>query len=287
MQINKNKPDLMLTKVTITDNKNTPLPYIPNLWDNGASWEFKPGINIIVGENGCGKSTLLNLIATFGLCKNSIVSKLPDLNAPFEVLKLDPFFNTSILGDKEESLKDGCIINMDYQGVVFRYFPAAEQKGNDGMEDIEMLSLYMERGCSSTGESMTDALAVLIKRMNGEKKVNFPIADLKKYADSANDVWKPRLNMLLDYYKENRIPVTQEDFEFTVLMDEPDRNLDIDHIKQLYNILSYHRPMTQIVAVVHNPVLIYKLVQVGEINFIEMTPGYIEDIRRFVRWAKK
>lgn len=276
----------MLTKVTIKDNTNTPLSYIPDIWDNGASWEFKPGVNIIVGENGCGKTTLLNLIVMFGLCKDSMVTKLPDLNTPYEVLKLQHFFNEgNPLAEKEDAtLRDGCIVNMDYQGVVFRYLPAAEQK--DGMEDIEALSLRIERSCSSTGESMTDALGVLIKRMNTEKKVNFPIADIKKYADSANDVWSKRLNMLLDYYKKNRIPVTQEDFEFTVLMDEPDRNLDIDHIKQLYNILSYHRPMTQIVAVVHNPVLIYKLAQVKEIHFLEMTPGYIESVKKFVRWAK-
>lgn len=275
----------MLTKVTIQDNKNTPLSYIPNLWDNGASWEFKPGVNIIVGENGCGKSTLLNLIAMFGLCQNSMVSTLPDLNAPFEVLKLQSFFNESNpLTEEEATLRDGCVVNMDYQGVVFRYLPAAEQKG-DGMEDIGALSLRLERNRSSTGESMTDALGVLIKRMNSEKKVNFPIADIEKYANSSNEVWKGRLNMLLDYYKKNHIPITQEEFEFTILLDEPDRNLDIAHIKQLYNILSFHRATTQLVAVIHNPVLIYKLAQVKGINFIEMTPGYIKGVKKFVEWA--
>lgn len=275
----------MLTKVIIQDNKNTPLGYIPDLWENGTSWEFKPGVNVIIGENGCGKTTLMTLIAMFGLCQHSMVSTLPHLNQPFEVLKLYTFFNSK-MPEEETTLRDGCIVNMDYQGAVFRYFPAAEYKENDSMEDIELLSLRMERSSSSTGESMTDALGVLIKKMNTEKNVDFPILDLKRYADSANDVWNRRLNLLLDYYKKYHVPITQEDFEFTILLDEPDRNLDIEHIKELYSILSFHRPMTQMVTVIHNPVLIYKLSQVYGINFIEMTPGYLDRIRTFVKWAR-
>lgn len=276
----------MLTKVTIQDNTNTPLSYIPKLWDNGASWEFRPGVNIVVGENGSGKSTLLKLIYMFGLCQNSMVSTLPNLNQPFEGLKLEPLFNTHALGDEEESLKDGCIVNMDYQGVMFRYLPAVEQKSDDCLDDRYAFSLRIERNSSSTGESMNDALRVLVNRMNTEKNVNFPIAEIKKYANSSNAVWHKRLNMLLEYYKQHRIHITQEEFEFTILLDEPDRNLDIEHVRKLYDILSFHRPTTQLVAVIHNPVLIYKLSQVKDVHFVELTPGYVDKVRKFVRWAK-
>lgn len=276
----------MLTKVTITDNANTPLSYIPNLWDNGKEWYFKPGINIIIGENGCGKSTLLKLIATYGLCQNSMVSALPNLNAPFEVLKIQSLFkDNNLLGEDDATLRDGCIVNMDYQGVVFRYLPAAEHKDGASIDDIDAFTLALEKNSSSTGESMTDALAMLIQRMNSEKNINFPIADLHRYIEGSNDVWNKRLSLLLNYYHANRINVSQEDYEFTVLMDEPDRNLDIDHIKQLFNILSYHRPQTQIIAVIHNPVLIYKLSKAKGINIIEMTPGYRKDVQKFVEWS--
>lgn len=63
--------------------------------------------------------------------------------------------------------------------------------------------------------------------------------------------------------------------EYTVLMDEPDRNLDIDNIMQIYNVLSFHKPQTQIIAIVHNPALIYKLSKLDCVNFIEMTEGYL------------
>lgn len=65
-------------------------------------------------------------------------------------------------------------------------------------------------------------------------------------------------------------------------MDEPDRNLDIDNIMQIYNVLSFHKLQTQIIAIVHNPALIYKLSKLDCVNFIEMTEGHLSKICIFV-----
>ena len=69
-------------------------------------------------------------------------------------------------------------------------------------------------------------------------------------------------------------------------MDEPDRNLDINRIKEVYNILSQEKENTQIIAVVHNPVLIYRLSKSKNVNIIEMTKGYVEDVVKFVENTK-
>ena len=69
-------------------------------------------------------------------------------------------------------------------------------------------------------------------------------------------------------------------------MDEPDRNLDINRIKEVYNILSQEKENTQIIAVVHNPVLIYRLSKSKNVNIIEMTEGYVEDVVKFVENTK-
>lgn len=55
-----------------------------------------------------------------------------------------------------------------------------------------------------------------------------------------------------------------------------------DNIMQIYNVLSFHKPQTQIIAIVHNPALIYKLSKLDCVNFIEMTEGYLNKTCTFV-----
>ena len=47
--------------------------------------------------------------------------------------------------------------------------------------------------------------------------------------------------------------------------------------------LDFHKPHTQIIAVVHNPLLICALSKNPEVNFIEMTRGYVKNIRKMVK----
>ena len=86
----------------------------------------------------------------------------------------------------------------------------------------------------------------------------------------------------IDYVKKHRINPTEEEKEITILMDEPDRNLSLDNIKHIKAILSFHKPQTQLIAVIHNPLLIYNLSKVEGINFIEMTEGYIDKVKNMV-----
>ena len=66
-----------------------------------------------------------------------------------------------------------------------------------------------------------------------------------------------------------------------MLMDEPDRNLDLNNIKQLLNIFSYKRDDTQIIATIHNPLLIYKLKD--KVNIIDLTENYLNEIINFIK----
>lgn len=150
------------------------------------------------------------------------------------------------------------------------------------LKNISNLDLYVNNIRRSYGEKMVLSLESLFNLMFGQKDYVFPIRDLVEYKKKSNTFWIKRIDNLLKYYKRNRITLTKNDFEYTVLMDEPDRNLDIDNIIQIYNVLSFHKPQTQIIAIVHNPVLIYKLSKLDCVNFIEMTEGYLNKICTFV-----
>lgn len=248
----------MITKVKIRDNKNLTCSYAEGLkaFANGKCFEFKKGVNIIIGKNGSGKSTLLRLMSDMMLCSKSHYSMIPCqyflLGAPFKM---------------DGSLMDGADIKSDYAGVVYNLISTKEMDNDDVVGNAKNAILYMAESKSSMGEKQTLLLSNIFDNAFSNKDVQFPIKQLMGYYKDNNSV-----KALLDYYKRNRIEIKQEDFEFTFLLDEPDRNLDITNIDSLYEVLSFHKPMTQLICVIHNPILIYKL---SKLDHIEMASIYL------------
>lgn len=256
----------MIYKVKIKDNKNAPIHYLSDLdnFQNGKQYVFTPGVNLIVGENGCGKTTLMKLLQAYLLigqqqCEEKNVRKL------FEDYKL-----------KDGEMLDGIDVYADYMTNIFRMAHPEEYKGETGIglqnfENFGTLGMIMN---SSTGEGVTTAITNLWKLMFSNKaSLSFPKLD----------GWlKEKYSAYLDYVREHRIKPTEEEKEVTILLDEPDRNLSLDNIKEIQGILSFHKPHTQIIAVIHNPLLIYNLSKIEGINIIEMTEGYVDKVKRMV-----
>lgn len=132
------------------------------------------------------------------------------------------------------------------------------------------------------GEKNLHAMNSLFDFVFNQDEYAFPIQKLMEFKKKSNEFWANRIDNLLKYYKDNHVVLMEKDFEYTILMDEPDRNLDIDNIMDLYKVLSFHKPQTQIIAVIHNPALIYKLSKLDCVNFIEMTKGYLKKITGFM-----
>lgn len=263
----------MITTVTIKDNKRTPFRYVPEIkaFGNGSEFAFKPGVNVVIGKNGSGKSTFMNMIAKYMLCENRMCSEVPR-----EALDFPDVF------DDDEEVLDGIGIKADYTGKVFNLLQQNEMKDNDVLDNAYNFSLFMDGMSSSCGEKGLCSMNALFKFMFSQKDYAFPILGLADLKKKSNELWVKKIDNLLRYYKNNRITPTEDTFEYTVLMDEPDRNLDIDNIMQVYEVLSFHKPQTQIIAVIHNPALIYKLSKLDHVNFIEMTKGYLNKVVDFV-----
>lgn len=263
----------MITSIKITDNKRTPLRYLLDIdaFKNDTEYKFTPGINVIIGRNGCGKSTLLNLIAMYTFCTDTMSSSVPSVALSFPCI-----------WDDENRVFDGIEIHADYVGKVFRMLPHMEMKKDDILDNIENFTSYVNGTDCSSGEKGIVALNSLFKSMFSTKDYAFPITELLERSKGYNEMWKRKIDNLIQYYKNNHIKVDEESFEYTVLMDEPDRNLDVQNIMEVYEVLSFHKPQTQIIAVIHNPALIYKLSKLDCVNFVEMTKGYLNEVLSFI-----
>ena len=70
-------------------------------------------------------------------------------------------------------------------------------------------------------------------------------------------------------------------------MDEPDRNLSICNIGNIMPFFEYKKEETQVIATIHNPLIIYKLSKDKSINFIELTDGYVDKVVEEVDYIVK
>lgn len=254
-------------------NKNITRKHANNIFQIGQFFYFKPGVNIIIGPNGSGKSTLLNLISDYCLCKDHCMSYFSE----YDLLYLSSLF------DSDNKLKDGFEIKSDFTGVVYNYANLREDVHKNGLNSFENFVSVYESINTSSGEFTKSALYRLFELAFSNKDINFPIEKMMDFVKKDKDLWTERISSLIEYYINNKINIEKHEFEYTFLLDEIDRNLDLESIKSLYEILSFKKEYTQILAVIHNFSLIKKLYDSGNVNFIEMKKGYLRDVLNFMK----
>lgn len=245
----------MVTKVYIKDNTKSPLHYLPDLanFANSTEYIFKPGVNIIVGENGCGKTTLLNLIKKYLLVDFNECDK--------------GAYNSNINSlYKGIGFLDGVDVYADYTKNTYRFCHPNEKSGDESLKDFASFGELFKSKTSSTGEGVITALDYLFSGVmfNKDARLTFDYTQFDKL-----------YHEYLNYVNTHRVECPDE---YTILMDEPDRNLSLENIMTIKNILSFHKEQTQIICVIHNPLLIYALSGKRHINWIELTEGYMDSI---------
>lgn len=258
----------MLSKVKITNCKKTPYRYLGDVFKDGTEFDFTNGVNIIIGANGSGKSTLLNIIKAYTFCHRGMKSEIP--NAPYMYPEL---------WDMNDNLLDGVEVFHDYENSVFSLLPKNDMKGEENQEGIRNFSIYLNSINASVGEQTLVAVNSLFEYLFDSKTDrDFVLNHIKELYKKCNDKWKKRFGDLIAYYERHSV----KGEKVTLLMDEPDRNLDIDNIEEVFKMLSYNHPQVQMVAVVHNPVLIYRLSKIQGLHMMETTEGYLRKVINFV-----
>jgi hypothetical protein len=271
----------MITRIVINDNKATPggLGYLSELkaFANGKEYNFHPGINLIVGANGCGKSTLLKIIKTYLLVYQRDCSWYSDATGWPPVIY--PFRDSFSFAGKAKASpgKLGIDVYADYQRNTFCY--VSENKGDDVFSFLQ----GWEMAGKSTGERYLEAYKFLFGYAFSKKaELYFDYSQATEFSERFPEFEIPDMGK---YAKEHTVECADQ---WTFLLDEPDRNLDIvNAFKEALIPFRLVRSDIQVIGVLHNPLLIAELSKRPDVNIIELTPGYVKKVKNCVKKITK
>lgn len=256
----------MIHTLNITNIKQTRFNYLKSnnfLLKN--TIEFKKGLNVIIGENGSGKTTLIKMLMDYTFCwsgRTNLELGLESKDSVHQLFNLDEFYS-------------GIIVKNDYRLKVFKTIQNSDIKHHEQLNNIDFFERALTANKKSDGENQLYSISKTIKEMfSTNVSTNFDVLDNQ----NINDKWKNYCNRIKQYIKDNSINETEDNYAVTFMMDEPDRNLDVNNIKQIHTILSNPKDNGQIIVTLHNSLLIYSLLKMPNINIIELTKGYKDKI---------
>ena len=248
----------MIRSLEILDSKNTFLKWLGNVeaLSTPRKFEFKPGLNVIWGRNGAGKSTIIQLLANLFHCHQAGVPVVTQNS-------IQDLFSRS-----EEDFTKSIKVSHDGQGV--RYFDPSMQIGVVGGGaafdwdfGVEGVANYMFRGSAGqvTLKRFDKVLESLVRRTT-PPKVEYKITSGK-----VNSLWEDRLKIANTFLKGSG-KVGQP----TILLDEPERSLDLNYQPAIWRLLRSFAPTTQFIVASHS---LFAL-RIPEANYIELGSDYLK-----------
>jgi ABC-type cobalamin/Fe3+-siderophores transport system ATPase subunit len=245
---------IMIEKLIIKNPKDMIVPWwheVPQL-KQFKEIEFKKGLNILFGPNGSGKSTIIRSLAIHFMC---YTSGRPIINEN----SINEFFG----GIFNENSKSGYEIIHD--GQIVHYFSPILKLGFDsyGQTDFKQIGEAIETMESQKYSSGNKALHTMNRILTSLTNTDY-IED--KLNGKVNDVWQKKIDIIHRLLKGSG-----KQKQRTLLLDEPDKNLDIPKQITFWNYIQEWAKQFQVIIASHN-IFALKV----KANFIELQQGYIE-----------
>jgi len=230
------------------------------------SIHFKPGLNIIVGPNGSGKSTILDALALTMAAKQSGQSEITQ--TWLDEVKSKNF------GEKRLSTN----VSVLHDGQPILYFNPGDTPGMDGGHfDDDFFSLGIKRLTTepvlSSGQLTMVRIDDLLATMTGA----LPFPDSVRVHSSVehlNNHWQ----QIRDMTQEELLKPNCDPGQPTIVMDEPDRDLDARLQFTFWSIITDPEVTSkfQIIVSSHS----HHSLLATFANYIETEPGYISSCHR-------
>lgn len=241
--------------------------------------EFSKGLNVIFGRNNSGRSSLLSLLAKLFHAEERRFSTITR-DSMGEIFHL--------AGHSKQSRLSSVKISHDGKGVVY-YTPHKKPvevpiKINNGIIQSAVQALIpapasalgspgvpikmMTKSILTKGTSGRAAIKEIEELIDKASKCKPPSCRLK--VDNLDDLDKRRLAIMNEWLKPNI-----KSGPPTLLLDEPDKNLDIPRQRYMWKMLSKAAIENQII-VSSNSLFCLDL---PDTNYIELSDGYIDECR--------
>lgn len=245
----------MIAALHIDDPTRTIIPWWSKVTalQGVTTWHFTPGLNILWGPNGSGKTSIVLALAKLTHCAQGGTPAITRSSVePF----LDP-----------ERTPDGVWLEQDGQPVV--HVDPGRMAGivgggfDDDFFDAGLKNILAK---GSAGQLSTF-------RWNEIMRAGPPAEVVDSLGTCVNDLWLEAKARAVQ-----SLAATIPKGPRTILMDEPDRSIDLPAQATFWKSLT-HPKVPQVIVATHSPFA----VDILGANYIELEPGYLEKCRAVLR----